>query len=245
MNKSVLAVIPARIGSMRLPRKMLASIGGKPLVWHTWNQVRKAKLVNHCIVATDSYEIRDALLRYGADVVMTRGFIQTGSDRVAHAAKLFKKFAPSIVINVQGDEPMMPPSAIDKTIEVLLKNKNAVMSTVATPLTKKEELQNPGVVKVVVDTKGRALYFSRSPIPYPREKSGVPRLKHLGIYGFRATFLQTFVKLSRTPLERTENLEQLRALEHGYPIEVGIGMYRRMEVNTKEELKAVRKMLAR
>lgn len=239
-KQKVLGVIPARIGSTRLARKMLVEIEGRPLVWHTWNQAKKAKQLDAVVVATDSAEIRDALVPYGAEVVMTSSTIKTGSDRVAKAASLFKEFKPDIVLNIQGDEPMMPVSAINKTASLLLENPKAVMSTVATHFTDAIDRDNPGFVKVVRTLKGEALYFSRSVIPYERERAGVELLWHIGIYGFRASFLRTYVALKQTPLEKTELLEQLRALENGYPILVGVGKYNRMEVNTPEELELVR-----
>ncbi len=243
MKEKVLAIIPARLGSSRLKRKMLADIHGKPLVWHTWNQVRKAKRVTHVVVATDSKEIRDALLPYGADIILTPKNIKTGSDRVAEAAKRFKKFKPTIVLNVQGDEPMIPPRAIDMCVELLIKNPKAVMSTVAAPITTGHDLLSSNVVKVALNTKGAAMYFSRSMIPYKREKTSQKIYKHFGIYGFRPAFLAKYVALPRTSLEKTESLEQLRALEHGHHIHVGIGKFEHIEVNTKEELDAVRYLL--
>ena len=238
----VLGVVPARLGSTRLNRKMLADIHGKPLVWHTWTGAKRAKLVDHVIVATDSKEIRDALLPYGADVMMTSSKINTGSDRVAAAAKMFRGFRPDIVVNLQGDQPMIPPAAIDPTIRLLLKDKKALMSTIATPM-KEHGFTNPGMVKVIRDLHGKAIYFSRSLIPYPREDAGVKVLWHFGIYAYRADFLQKYVKLKQTPLEKTELLEQLRVLENGYGIEVGVGNYYFEEVNTEEELELVRKLM--
>jgi 3-deoxy-manno-octulosonate cytidylyltransferase (CMP-KDO synthetase) len=243
MKDKVLGVIPARIGSTRLKRKMLADIHGKPLVWHTWNQARKAKKVTHVVVATDSLEIRDALLPYGVDVIMTPANIKTGSDRVAEAAKRFKKFKPTIVLNIQGDEPMMPPGAIDMAVGLLIQNPKAHMSTVAAPITTGVDLLNPGVVKVALNLKGEAMYFSRSCIPYKREKTSQKIYKHFGLYGFRTNFLKKYISLPRTSLEKTESLEQLRALEHGYPIRVGIGKFEHVEVNTKEELETVRRLI--
>lgn len=239
----VLGVIPARLGSTRLKRKMLADINGKPLVWHTWHQATKAKNLDAVVVATDSIEIRDALAPHGAEVVMTSKAIKTGTDRVAAAAKKFKRFVPDIVLNIQGDEPMMPPSAINKTAELLIKNPEAMMSTVATHFKSKKDLPNPGFVKVVRDLSGKALYFSRAIIPYARSEVGVEMLWHIGLYGFRFSFLKMYTKLAQTPLEKTELLEQLRALENGYDILVGVGRYDRMEVNTPAELALVRKAM--
>jgi len=239
----VLAVIPARIGSTRLKRKMLADIHGKPLVWHTWTRAMQAKRVSHVIVATDSLEIRDALLPLGADIVMTPASIKTGSDRVAEAVRRFKRFTPDIVLNVQGDEPLIPPRAIDLAVEALLKDRSATMATVASPITKPKELNDPNVVKVALDRDHNALYFSRSVIPYKREKTSQKIYKHFGIYAFRTGFLKEYVDLPRTPLERTESLEQLRVLEHGFKIKVALGKFDHIEVNTKAELEEVRRIL--
>lgn len=236
-------MIPARLGSTRLKRKMLADINGKPLVWHTWHQATKAKNLDAVIVATDSVEIHNALAPHGAEVVMTSTSIKTGTDRVAAVAAKFKRFHPNIVLNIQGDEPMMPASAINKTAELLIKNPKAVMSTVATHFKSENDLPNPGYVKVVRDLSGKALYFSRAIIPYARAEAGVEMLWHIGIYGFRFSFLKKYTKLAQTPLEKTELLEQLRALENGYDILVGVGNYERMEVNTPAELALVRKAM--
>ena len=245
MKDKVLGVIPARLASTRLERKMLVKINGKPLVWHTWQRALKAKLLDHVVIATDSEEIRDALLPFGADVMMTPKKVQTGSDRVAEAAKRFKKFTPTIVLNIQGDEPLIPPKAIDLTVALLKKNPQLPMSTVAAPIREAHELNDPSVVKVVMDANGRALYFSRSFIPYKREKTPYPVYEHFGIYGFRTNFLKKFVTFPRTPLEKTENLEQLRALENGYTIAVGVGRFDHVEVNTRAELEEVRRRLAK
>lgn len=238
----VIGIIPARLNSTRMKRKMLAPIAGKPLVFHTWNQARKASRLDDVIVATDSDEIARALLPYGARVVMTSPKLATGTDRVQAASKLVG-YAPDIVINIQGDEPMMPPSAINKTAELLLNDTRAVMSTVATPVTDTHELKSPSVVKVVLDKDGNALYFSRSLIPFPRSDEQVPVFKHLGLYGYRFDFLQKFSKLKTSPLEKRESLEQLRALEHGYRIKVGVGTYIRMEVNTPQEYRQVKRII--
>lgn len=247
MKDKVLGVIPARLGSTRLKRKMLADIGGKPLVWHTWKQALKAKTLDHVVIATDSFEIRDALLPFGADVIMTPKSMKTGSDRVAEAAKRFKKFTPTIVLNIQGDEPLIPPKAIDMTVALLTKNKTAVMSTVAAPIKEAHELNDPNIVKVALKRNakkmGWALYFSRSCIPFKREKTATPIYKHFGLYGYRANFLSRYVAMKRTPLELTENLEQLRVLENGYDIAVGIGNFEHVEVNIQEELESARRLI--
>jgi len=242
MNKSkVLGVIPARLKSTRLPRKMLLEIFGKPLIYWTWKQAKKAKFLDAVIIATDSKEIFDTVRGFGAEVMMTSPKCKTGSDRVAEASRKYKKFKPDIVINIQGDEPMMPPKAINQVAKILVDFKDLVMSSVCVPITNKEDLNNHGIPKVVLDRNNYALYFSRFSIPYPREQ--VKRyFKHIGLYGFKYNFLQKFVKFKKTPLEKAESLEQLRVLENGYKIKMGIGKYNRMEVNEKNELDAVIKI---
>lgn len=241
----VLGIIPARLNSTRLRRKMLADIHGKPLIWHTWMQAKKAKLLDRVVIATDSKEIAETMRGYGADVVMTPTKLKTGSDRVAEAARRLRSLKPGIVLNIQGDEPMIPPRAIDLTVSLLLKNKKSVMSTVAAPIHHAEELNDPSVVKVARKKNGNALYFSRSCIPFKREKTSTPIYKHFGIYGYRASFLPKFLSLKRTPLELTENLEQLRVLENDYEISVGVGSFEHVEVNTQQELDAVRRLIAK
>ena len=174
--------------------------------------------------------------------MMTSDAIECGSDRVAAAARLFDAFAPDIVVNIQGDEPMIPPAAIDNAVEALIRDRSAVMATPATTLFKKEDWENPGFVKVVLDKNKDALYFTRSLIPYPRDKY-TKYVKHLGLYAFRADFLKTYTKLKPTPLERAEKLEQLRVIENGYKIRVVVGAFKNQEVNTPDELARVRRMM--
>lgn len=242
MKHRVLGVIPARLRSTRLPRKMLIDIGGKPLIYYTWRQAKKAKTLDEVVVATNSKEIKNAVEGFGGRVIMTSSRHKTGSDRVAEASKLFSDFKPTIVVNIQGDEPLLPPLAIDAVVKRLVRDNNIPMSTVATRLSNLKELEVPGIVKTVLDKSGCALYFSRSVIPYARTPYK-KYYKHLGLYGFRYEFLQRYVKLSQTPLEKAESLEQLRALEHGYKIAVDIGSFKRIEVNEPSELSAVRKIL--
>jgi len=209
----------------------------------TYRQVKKARILDAVVVATDSEEIAEVIRNIGGHVVMTSTKPQTGTDRVAEAARLFKKFKPDIVLNIQGDEPLMPLTAITKTAQILIKNPEVVMSTVARPFPIGSSLDEAGQVKVVLDKNGDALYFSRSKIPFdrsPYEKY----YNHIGIYGYKYDFLQKFVKFKQTPLEKAEILEQLRALENGYKIRVGIGNYERVEVNEPHELEAARKLMA-
>lgn len=218
---------------------MLADIGGKPLIWHTYQQVKKAKLPEKIVVATDSEEIRGVVENFGGLAVMSSPELLSGSDRVAIAAKEYKA---DIVINVQGDEPMISPEAIDAAAQLLLDDGQALMGTVATPFPNNEDINDPANVKAILDQHGYAMYFSRSVIPHPRH-TFTNYLKHLGIYAFRYDFLQKFVTLSETPLQKAESLEQLRALEHGYRIKVAVGNYTSISVDTQADLDRVRAFL--
>jgi len=241
-KNKILGILPARLESTRLPGKMLLDMFGTPIIVWTWKQAKKASMLDEVVVATDSIEIKEVVESYGGKVIMTSKKPKTGTDRVAEAASLFKEFSPSIVLNIQGDEPLMPPAAIDMTAKLLVGEKRAVMSTVATPFKKESDVKNPGLVKVVCDKEGYALYFSRSVIPHTREpyKS---YLNHLGIYGYKREFLSVYAKLNQTPLEKSELLEQLRALENGYKIKVGIGDFNRAEVNEPHEFKKALRLM--
>lgn len=243
-KQKVLGVIPARLNSTRLPRKLLLDMCGNPIIVWTWQQAKKANKLDDVIVATDSKEIREVVEAAGGNVVMTSSRPQTGSDRVAEAARKFKGFKPDIVINIQGDEPLMPPAAINKTVQLLLDDKKLNMSTVARPFPEGADPNEPGQVKVVLDKEGFALYFSRSVMPYPRAPYSKPILNHMGMYGYRADFLQQYVKLKQTPLEKAEVLEQLRALENGVRIKVGVGNYNRVEVNERHEFEEAQRVMA-
>ena len=241
-DKKILGVIPARLNSTRLPGKMLLDMLGKPLIVHTYLQAKKAYMLDDVVVATDSKEIEEAVISHGGKVIRTSSRPKTGSDRVAEAAAKFKGFKPDIVLNIQGDEPLMPASAINQTARLLINEKEAVMSTVATPFKNKKELTNPGLVKVACDKDGYALYFSRSIIPY--EKTSYKHfLNHLGIYGYKYDFLLKYTRMKQTPLEKAELLEQLRALENGYKIKVGVGVFERAEVNEPHEFKKALRMM--
>lgn len=213
------------------------------LIEHTWRQVQKATSLSAVIIATDNQLIFDEAKGFGAEVMMTSSDIQSGSDRVAAAAKAFTAFTPDIVVNIQGYEPLMPAAAIDDTAlalaEEIRNGGPAVVSTPATPFPAGQDYTLPSLVKVITDQKGYAIYFSRSVIPYPRD-TFTAFVKHLGLYAFRADFLQTYVTLPQTPLEKAEKLEQLRVMEHGYRIKVVTGSYPTLEVNTPEEYAAVK-----
>ena len=215
----VTVIIPARWASTRFPGKPLVPLHGKPLVQHVWERAGRAKRVGRIIIATDDMRIAEAAFDFGAEVALTSPKHPTGTDRLAEVAKKLK--SASIILNVQGDEPDIAPSTIDRLAEALQDDPKLGMVTAANPLTDPADVQDPNVVKVVTDLAGRALYFSRSVIPHDRDgRGGVKYLRHQGIYGYRRKVLLGFVKWKPTPLEQAEKLEQLRALEHGIAIGV-------------------------
>lgn len=222
-----LIVIPARLKSTRLPGKMLLAETGKPLIEHTWDSASRSQKASHQIVATDDDGIFQAVQNFGGQVEMTLESHATGTDRVAEVALRHKEH--EIIVNVQGDEPDIPGQAIDLAISILEDNPRAVMSTLATPIRNRASLNDPACVKVVVDSRGKALYFSRSPIPHPRafeesllQKSPPVFLQHVGLYAYRRDFLMKIADLPPCDTETTESLEQLRVLHAGYSIHVGL-----------------------
>ncbi len=227
-------VIPARLHSTRLPRKMLISETGKPLIQHTYEAASQSTLAQAVIVATDSAEIKTAVETFGGMVVMTDPGHQSGTDRVAEVASRFSQLGLpqfDLIVNVQGDEPNIRPSAIDDVIRLLISHPDAAVATLATPIRDAERLASASCVKVVFDEKGRAMYFSRSPIPMPRDLSQMEQLlaadpasfyQHVGVYGFRYEFLLKIPGMTPTQIEKIEMLEQLRFLDAGWPVFVGI-----------------------
>ena len=220
-------IIPARYASTRLPRKLLLAETGKPLIQHTYEAACKAKLPRSVTVACDHPEIFEAVRKFGGNVVMTDPNAPSGTDRIAEVAA--GMLDADIILNVQGDEPELSGKAIDLVIRMLTDNPDAVMSTLATPIRSKRQLEDPACVKVVFDKNGKAHYFSRSVIPHPRNWSDdlltvEPPLfyQHVGMYAYRREFLLQLTKLPQSPLERTESLEQLRVLDNGYEIIVGV-----------------------
>jgi 3-deoxy-manno-octulosonate cytidylyltransferase (CMP-KDO synthetase) len=245
------AVIPARYGSTRFEGKPLTDILGKPMIQHVYERVCQSKLIDEVIVATDDQRILDAVKSFGGKAMMTSATHPTGTDRVAEVAKNLKS---EIIINVQGDEPLIKGSIIDKAIRPLLSDDTLHMSTLMTRIEEVRDWLNPHIVKVVVDQKNFALYFSRSPIPFPRDLQigrleshpfgkdrSLPKrvFKHIGVYVFRRKFLLSFSKMKPTPIEKLEKLEQLRALENGYRIKVIPVNYEPICVDTPEDLQKV------
>ena len=215
---SVLAILPARCGSTRFPGKPLTPIAGKPMIQHVWERTCRARRVDAVVVATDDARIQAACEAFGADVEMTAADHPTGTDRLAEVAR---RHPHDILINVQGDEPLIEGFVIDAAIEALLEDDRTGMSTVV-HRAERDAFGDPNRVKVVVDAAGFALYFSRAPIPYPRKDTGIAPLQHVGLYGYRRDFLLEFVKLPRSPAEQAEELEQLRALENGHRIRTAL-----------------------
>jgi 3-deoxy-manno-octulosonate cytidylyltransferase (CMP-KDO synthetase) len=209
-----IALIPARHASSRLPGKALLSIAGKTLTEHVYRRAAAAKSISEVWVATDDERIRDAVLAFGGQAMMTRVDHNSGTDRIAEAAA---QLEADIVVNVQGDEPMLDPAEIDRVVAPFRERPELVMTTAAVPITVPGDVGDPNAVKVVLDQEGYALYFSRLPIPYYRTGTG-PHWKHLGLYGYRKEFLLKYASLPPTPLEQAERLEQLRVLENGYRI---------------------------
>jgi 3-deoxy-manno-octulosonate cytidylyltransferase (CMP-KDO synthetase) len=242
---NILGIIPARFASTRFPGKPLALIAGKPLIQHVVEQCQKSKSLSEIIVATDDERIASAAKKF-CRVEMTRADHPSGSDRIAEVAS---RIACDAVVNIQGDEPLIDPAVIDAVANALAKDE---MSTAATPIKNLAELDNPNVVKVLVNAGGRALYFSRRTIPYLREAASRPAneqlaafpfLKHLGIYGFRRETLLRLVKYPVSPLENAEKLEQLRALENGIGIAVVKVAYDSVGVDVPEDVKRVEDLL--
>ena len=240
----VVGIIPARYDSKRLPGKPLVLIHDRPMIQHVYQRASEATTLQQLVVATDDPRIQKAVAQFGGEVLMTSGEHLSGTDRVAEAARQLVLKDDAIVVNIQGDEPLLRAEMIDSLVQNLQENGDVPMATLAYPETDNHDLTDPGVVKVVLDAKCRALYFSRSPIPAVRDRSSPPPYyKHLGFYGYRNGFLQEFTKLSPGVLEKLEKLEQLRALEHGFYISVVITPFDSISVDTPEDLTRVRKIM--
>jgi 3-deoxy-manno-octulosonate cytidylyltransferase (CMP-KDO synthetase) len=236
----VIGVIPARFESTRFPGKPLAKILNKPMIQWVYERAKKSKTLDSLIVATDSQLIYNQAKDFGAKVVLTSKEHQSGTSRVA---EVVKPLDVEIVVNIQGDEPLISHQAIDEAVNTLITDPNIYMATLKQKITEESELSNPNVVKVVTDKDGFALYFSRSLIPFVSPPYTSYIYKHIGLYAYRKDFLLKLVHLPTTNLEQTEKLEQLRVLENGYKIKVIKTSYSSIGVDTKEDLEKVSKIL--
>jgi 3-deoxy-manno-octulosonate cytidylyltransferase (CMP-KDO synthetase) len=243
MSACSFIVIPARLASTRLPRKLLLSETGRPLLQHTWQAAKRATKPSGLIIAADHEEIAAVVRGFGGRVVMTSPDCASGTDRVAEVARTLPDV--DIFVNVQGDEPEISPAAIDLAVELLERDATAVMSTLATPLRERAKLNDPSCVKVVFDEQGRALYFSRAPIPFARNwddalltSQPASFHQHIGLYAYRRDFLLRIAELPRAPIEKIENLEQLRVLAAGYDIAVGVIDEPTIGIDTPEDYRA-------
>jgi 3-deoxy-manno-octulosonate cytidylyltransferase (CMP-KDO synthetase) len=236
----ILGVIPARFASSRFPGKALTEINGKPMLQHVFERASSARYLSKVIIATDDERIADAARKFRASVRMTRADHASGTDRVAEVASAE---AADLVVNIQGDEPLIDPDAIDAAALSLLDDESVPMGTLKKRIEHPEEVTNPNVVKVVTDLHGNAIYFSRSAIPYCREETS-PYYKHIGLYVYRRDFLLAYSGLPVGPLEQAEKLEQLRALENGHAIRVVETEYESLGVDTPADLERVSKLFA-
>jgi 3-deoxy-manno-octulosonate cytidylyltransferase (CMP-KDO synthetase) len=256
-QQNVIAIIPARYESTRLPGKLLLPIGGRPLILHTLDRARAAANVSRVIVATDDERIHKIVCKEGGEAVLTSPDHASGSDRIAEVAEQLP--GDSIIVNVQGDEPLISPRTIERAVDAILDDESIDIATTSEAIDDTDDILDPHVVKVVTDANGVALYFSRSPIPYPRTAAqrygGLnealnrePQLlnlfrKHTGLYVYRRAYLMEFTRLPRTRLEQLEMLEQLRALEHGARIKVVEVDESSIGVDTAEDLERVRQIV--
>ncbi len=231
----ILGVIPARFNSSRFPGKALVSIAGKPMLQHVYERASQARYLSKLIVATDDDRIYSVARDFGGIVRMTRSDHVSGTDRVAEAASAEHA---GVVVNIQGDEPLIDPDAIDASILAMVEDEDAPMGTLKKRIEDPGEAANPNVVKVVTDRAGNAVYFSRHPIPFSGD-AAAPRFKHIGLYIYRREFLLRYPDLPIGPLEKAERLEQLRAIENGYRIRVVETDYDSLGVDTPEDLERV------
>lgn len=233
----ILGVIPARFASTRFPGKALATLGGKTMLQHVWERTQQSRYLTNVIIATDDERIAREARRFGAPVRMTLDTHISGTDRVAEVASAE---TAGVIVNIQGDEPLIDPAAIDAAVLALLEDPETPMATLKRRIEDPHDIENPNVVKVVTDRAGNALYFSRSTIPYHRGGEARTYFKHVGLYVYQRDFLLGYSDLPVGPLEQAEKLEQLRALENGYRIRVAETEYESLGVDTPEDLERLR-----
>ena len=241
-----IAIIPARYASTRLPGKPLVALAGKPMIERVWERVRRAKKISRVIVATDDERIIRAVAAFGGEAVMTRSEHRSGTERVAEVAATTVREGEEIFVNVQGDEPLIEPAAIDTAVEAIESDESVPVATLAVPIAKPADIMDPNIVKVVLDFDGNALYFSRAPIPWVRDRNApvhAQHLKHLGLYAFRRAALLDFPTLPLGDLERIEQLEQLRWMENGYKIRVAETPHDSISVDVPEDVSRLEQLL--
>lgn len=242
-NMRIIGVIPARYSSTRFKGKVLADLNGKPMIQHVWERAKESRFLDEVLIATDSQDVVARAQDFGAQVVLTSDQHPSGSDRVAEAVK---PLDVDIVINIQGDEPLIKPQAIDDLAQAIKDDPECLMATLIKALTHESDLMDTNVVKVVIDQHHNALYFSRLPIPYDRDKIGfksVGYFKHLGIYAYRKEFLLKFIQFPKAHLESIEQLEQLRVLSAGYKIKTILTDFETIGVDTPYDLARVAEVL--
>jgi 3-deoxy-manno-octulosonate cytidylyltransferase (CMP-KDO synthetase) len=244
----VIAIIPARYHSNRFEGKPVATILGKPMIQHVYERSKTVGMLSRVVVATDDERIAECVNSFGGEVVMTSSDHASGTDRLAEAATILDIPEQDVVVNIQGDQPLFPAEVIEQVARPLLEDPALPMSTLIYKIVRNEEINDPNHVKTVFDRNGKALYFSRSPIPFQRDPAEVvppTYYKHLGFYAYRKGFLLTFVGLPEGEWERFEKLEQLRALEYGYTIQVVLTEHDSVEVDTPDDLKRVEEMISK
>ena len=243
-----IAVIPSRYSATRLPGKPLVSLAGKPMIQRVWERAREAKHISRVLIATDDERIMKAAAGFGAEAVMTRSEHRSGTERVAEVAVGLAGSEDEVFVNVQGDEPLVEPEAIDTLVEAIESEDGVSLATLMVPIANPADIMDPNIVKVVLDFDGNALYFSRAPIPWVRDR-GAPvharHMKHLGLYAFRRSALLEFPTLPLGDLERIEQLEQLRWMENGYKIRVAETQHDSVSVDVPEDVARVEKLLSK
>ena len=233
----VIGVIPARFSSIRFTGKVLADLGGKPIVQHVWENAKNSKLLDDLIIAADNEKVVEAAKDFGAKVIYTSPDQPSGTDRLI---EVVNPIDVEVIVNIQGDEPMVRPEMIDELARTILEDKDVYMATLAKRIEDENEIKNPNVVKLIKDKNGFALYFSRAVIPYPRFRNTPQYFKHLGLYAYTKDFLFEFANLPKSHLEETEGLEQLRVLESGYKIKVVETKFDTIGIDTPEDLEKAR-----
>lgn len=241
MEKKVVIIIPARYASTRLEGKPLLKVKNKPIIQYVYEAAKKSKLADSVIVATDDIRIKEAVESFNGICEMTDSNHQSGSDRIAQVAKNHPEF--DYVLNLQGDEPQITPEVIDLAISTLINDKEADISTLVREIKNEEQINNPNCVKCVIDNNNFALYFSRCPIPYARNKNEAPYLAHIGIYGYKKDSLIKMTQLKQADIEKQESLEQLRALKNGLKIKVALTDLNPTGIDTKEDYEKFKKLI--